>query len=37
MEKHAWKDNASCLGMEVNDFFENYTKASLRVEFSHGS
>ena len=24
MEKHAWKDDASCLDMDVNDFFENY-------------
>lgn len=24
MDKNAWKDDASCLDMEVNDFFENY-------------
>lgn len=24
MKRDAWKDDASCLGMEINDFFENY-------------
>ncbi|MEY4331437.1 MAG: hypothetical protein RLZZ196_175 [Bacteroidota bacterium] len=24
MNKHAWKDQAACLGMEINTFFEEY-------------
>ena len=24
MDKHEWKDRAECLGMETNDFFDNY-------------
>lgn len=24
MHQHRWKDEAACLDMEVNDFFENY-------------
>lgn len=24
MDKHSWKDQAACLGMELNDFFDNY-------------
>jgi hypothetical protein len=24
MDKHDWKDEAACLGMETNDFFDNY-------------
>lgn len=24
MHQHRWKDEAHCLDMEVNDFFENY-------------
>lgn len=24
MDKHHWKDEAACLGMETNDFFDNY-------------
>lgn len=24
MKRHLWKDEAACLGMELNDFFDNY-------------
>ncbi len=24
MNKHSWKDQAACQGMETNDFFDNY-------------
>lgn len=24
MKKHLWKDASACLGMELNDFFDNY-------------
>lgn len=26
-QRHGWKDNASCSGMEVNDFFDNYEES----------
>ena len=24
MKEHLWKDDSACLGMETNDFFDNY-------------
>lgn len=27
MNKHSWKDDAPCLNMETNDFFENYEES----------
>jgi hypothetical protein len=33
MKIHLWKDEAACLGMETNDFFDNYEeKPEIRSE-----
>ena len=33
MKRHLWKDDSACLGMEVNDFFDNYEeKLEVRAE-----